>query len=301
MPDPSPERNSAGKLERLLFFITPIIFTAILLGVLLTLFNIDISGGIKKAVSEIPLVKKIWPEAVLPEEDTQANEGLTAEASEKIIRELKQRLADKEAALIDAEQHAEKGEHTIIRLQEELEELRVQMQTKQQADRDYDEHLRELSAMYGKLSPAKAAKVMEQLAPDDQVLLLSGMKSDERRKVLERMDPKQAADATVRLKETVTAENLQVAALQARVKQLEEAVRSNSVETTSDKEIALSIAGMPPKNAAGLLLALAKSNRNQALSLLNSMNTQARSAILTAMSEQSQTETVKLASEWLSK
>lgn len=58
------KESSYSGFERFLFFVTPIIFAIILIGVLLTLFNANWRSQLVSIASEIPIVNK-W---VTPEE-----------------------------------------------------------------------------------------------------------------------------------------------------------------------------------------------------------------------------------------
>lgn len=56
------DEGSAGKLERFLFLMIPIIFTLVLLGVLLTLFNMDIRNNVLAIANKIPVIEKWVPD-----------------------------------------------------------------------------------------------------------------------------------------------------------------------------------------------------------------------------------------------
>ena len=288
------EQESGGGFEKLLFFITPAIFTVILIGVLFTLFNIDARHLVMKIGAEIPILNQ-W----LPKPDAQENAASTKmpeDTAEKIINELKKRLADGEAALAEAQALNQTYEQKIDELQEQLAAAQTEAEEKRLTAEEYKQQIRSLASMYGQLSPGKAAPILEQLTVEEQALILSEMKTDERARVLAKMDPKAAAEASIRLKDLQPAEDAQIAALQARIKQLEAAGREEEPSSVGDNDMERTFAGMDPQRSAELLLALNKTDRNQVLKMLKTMDNGTRSAVLSAMAEQSRTETAKLLS-----
>ena len=75
--------------------------------------------------------------------------------------------------------------------------------------------------MFGQISPSKAAPILESMAMEEMVLIMDAMRPEIRVSVMEKMTPKVAAEATVRLKDTVPAKDRQIAALQARLDEYE--------------------------------------------------------------------------------
>src|SRR5690606_36912857 len=111
----------------------------------------------------------------------------------------------------------ESKDQSIKTLEEQLKALQEQETIKTQSEEQYKQQIQQLANMYAKMSPSKAAPILENMTLKETVLVLSVMNADDRGKVLEKMDPKLAADASIQLKDMVPAKDLQIAALQERL------------------------------------------------------------------------------------
>ena len=87
--------------------------------------------------------------------------------------------------------------------------------------------------MYADMSPSKAAPILQNMTNEEMVLLLSAMQSTARTKVLEKMDPKTAADVTMMMKDAKPSGDLALDALQSRLKK--ETAATTTTSTTNSK------------------------------------------------------------------
>nr|WP_255807550.1 hypothetical protein [Cohnella mopanensis] len=150
--------------------------------------------------------------------------------------------------------------------------------------------------MYGKMTPSKAAPILENMTLDESALVLGEMSVTERGKVLERMTPKKAADVTMKLKDSESVDNREISALQSRIKELE--LKAGEESTTLDTvEINRTFSAMKPSNAAALLLQLAGTNQSKVLRILSVLDDAPRSDILSSMSELNKKTTANLVSK----
>lgn len=132
------------------------------------------------------------------------------------------------------------------------------------------------------------------MTKNELVLVLGMMKPDERVKVLERMDPAKAAEASILLKDQTSVRDTQIAALQERLNQSVSATSQADTHLSKD-DLGSTFANMTPKSAATVLIEMQKSNPDKVLSILKSMDSMGRSRVLSAVSEQSK-ETAALLS-----
>ena len=146
------------------------------------------------------------------------------------------------------------------------------------------------------MTPSKAAPIIEKLTLHERVLVLGAMRTDDRVKILEKMDPKIAAETTILLKDTVPVKDTEIAALQERLKQYELA-SSNDPEKLSSFDLGNTFAGMTPQSAAVVLVEMMKSNQPQVVAIMKAMDTQARSRILTAMADVSKESAAAITAE----
>ncbi|SDC86237.1 Flagellar motility protein MotE, a chaperone for MotC folding [Paenibacillus sp. UNCCL117] len=297
----SEQSASYGAMERfLIWFLIPFVFTAVLLGVLLTIFDYDIMNSALKTANKIPIVGRMIP---VPQSETpaassgdnQVKQEEAAPTPEEKAQEIAREAASKDAELQKAEAAIQQRDQTIKDLQLKNSELEEQMKSKAQSDEEYTAQIQQLAAMYAKMTPSKSAPILENLTLSEQVLVLSMMKTDERVKVLEKMDPKKAAEASILLKDQKQARDMQIAALQERLKQATVPAAAAATDQLSKDDLGSTFANMTPKSAATVLLELQNTNPEKVISILKSVDNAGRSKILSAISDASK-ETAALIS-----
>jgi len=292
---PDVEKGSYSGFERFLFFMTPILFTAVLLGVLLLMFNADWRNSALELGNKIPVVKSILPNPSKPSDaaDPQSDETLTVNNAKAKVDELTALLSDRETALTQATAQTETQKKQIAEMQAKLDELTKSSEEKTITTDAYRSRISSLAGMYGKMTPSKAAPILENMTLEESALVLGAMSDNERGRVLERMTPKKAADVTMKLKDSDTVEDREIAALQSRVKELEasSAEASDSLDTA---ELNRTFSGMKPQKAAELLLQMASTNPSKVLRVLSALDDGARSRVLDEMSAQNKKATANL-------
>lgn len=299
------EKGYSG-FERFMFFVTPILFTIVLLGVLLTLFNFDLRNKVLTVGDSIPFLNEVLPDPVA-ESETSAGDGnadaadasKAAQEQNVLIAQLKQQLTAKEKALQTATDKQTAADKQISDLQNQVKQLSAQKEesdTSKLSDEEYAAKIKALADTYAKMSPSKAAPIMEAMELDEAVLVLNSMRTDDQAKVLEKMTPKTAAEATVKLKDIKSAKDQQIAALQARLsKQTTKTEEpSSSLSTTQLKE---TFTNMAAANAAELLIKMSEVSPSKVLRILNAVDSSARSSILSEMSSLNEGITAQLVSK----
>lgn len=293
--------SSYGAMERfLIWFLIPFVFTAVLLGVLLTIFDYDVMNSVLRAANKVPIVNNIIPDPKPSASDSktsttasQSNAGGNT-ASEETVQSLTAKLTEKDLEITKINSMIQQRDQMIKELQLKNSSLEEQVKSKTLSDEEYTAHIQQLASLYAKMSPSKSAPIMENLTAPELVLVLSMMKTDERVKVLEKMDPKKAADASILLKDQTTAKDREIAALQERVKELSKPAAAATQKISKD-DLGATFSNMTPKSAAVVLMEMQNSNPDKVISILSSMDSAGRSKVLTAISEQSK-ETAALLS-----
>ncbi|MGG4395391.1 primosomal protein [Paenibacillus thiaminolyticus] len=288
--------------ERFLFFATPILFTIILLAVLLTLFNANWRNQMIALAENIPIVNE-WissdkdkAEGKEPGKAKKENKNIQKEQEEQIA-ELKALLASKDADLRNLADARKTLEEQVANLNKEIKDLRAERREEQVTEEQYAQQVKDLANLYAKMMPSKSAPILENLATEELVLVLDAMKQEDRAKILEKMNPKVAADASIQLKDVKPADNLEVRALQARLKKNEATKEAhNGLDRT---QLSQTFSSMTPKSAASILLETAKISPEKALNVLNSVDDATRSRLLNAMTEEDKQATAKLVSKLL--
>jgi flagellar motility protein MotE (MotC chaperone) len=288
------EKGSYSGFERFLFFVTPILFTAVLLGVLLLMFNSEWRDAALKFGNNIPVIKSILPDPV-QSTDPVANtdEELTVNNAKAKVDELSARLADRESLLVQATDQTVQQKQQIEQMQTQIDQLTKASSEQTITSEAYKARISSLADMYGKMTPSKAAPILENMTLDESALVLGAMSDTVRGRVLERMTPKIAADVSMKLKDADTVDNREIAALQSRIKELE-SYAGVGASTLDTAELNRTFSVMKPANAAVLLLQMAGDNQSKVLRILGVLDDTARSGILSAMSDQDKKTTAML-------
>ncbi|WP_233147038.1 MotE family protein [Paenibacillus selenitireducens] len=300
MNDADVEKSSYSGFERFLFFVTPIIFTVVLLIVLLALFNYPVRNSLLEMAQSIPIVKNWVPEPTSSNGSTKGNDGSAKKNAnqEKKINELNDLLASKDAELKKATAMIEQKDAEISTLKQNVQQSEQKLVDKGQTDEQYQAQITSLANMYAQMQPSKSAPIIENLTLEEQVLVLNAMKPSDRVKILEKMTPKVAADATIRLKDVQSSENLAIAALQSRIAKVDANAKKDST-SLDNQQLSQTFMTMTPKNAAKIVLDTTKISEDKALRILRSVDDATRSQILAAM--QDTDANAKVAAKLLSK
>jgi flagellar motility protein MotE (MotC chaperone) len=282
--EPNIEKQTYGAFERLLYiFLIPLIFVTILLGVLLSLFDYDVMNSFLKVANKIPVIEKVIPD---PKVDTAVTPGqpnlpiADPEASEP------EAAADKlnklEAEIQLSGQTIGEKDKTINELKSQVAALEEQLKAKAKSDEEYKAQIQQLAGVYAKMSPSKSAPILENLTLKEQVLILAEMKPDDRVKVLEKMNPAIAAEASIGLKDLIPSKDLQIAALQERLK-LNQKETAPVNDQVSLENLGQTFADMVPKSAADILIEMNTASRSKVISILKAMDSAPRARVLAAI------------------
>ncbi|MBB6732852.1 MgtE protein [Cohnella zeiphila] len=288
------EKSSYSGFERFLFFLTPVLFTAVLLGVLMLLFNSNWRHSALEIGNKIPLLSSVIPD---PAEPSQAagngGQQLTVDNARQKVDELNAQLLEKQTALQQEQGKTAEQQKTIDDLKNQISSLNKQIEDKTITAQQYDDKIKSLASMYGKMTPSKAAPIFEKMTVEEAALVLGAMSDTERGRILEKMTPTVAADVTTRLKDADTVQNQEIAALQARIKQLEDQL-GNGASTLDMTQLKMTFTSMQPAKAATLLLQMASSDQAKTIKILEALDDSSRSQVLAAMSDEDKKATGKL-------
>ncbi|ETT52298.1 MULTISPECIES: MotE family protein [Paenibacillus] len=300
--DSDMEKESGGGWEKFLMISIPIVFTVVLLGVLLTLFNVDIRNNLFEFANKIPVVKEWVPDPVLdPEKEKLEKSEQQVESAEATIEKLKSQVTAKETELKAAQEATTTEAKKATDLQKKLDDAEKAAETATAAtpetESDYQKQIKDLAKMYADMSPSKAAPILQNMTNEEMVLLLNAMQSSARTKVLEKMDPKTAADVTMMMKDAKPSGDLALDALQSRLKK--ETTATSTASTTTSKnldknQLSQTFASMSASSGAKLLLETYKLSPDKTLTILNSVDDATRSQLLENMSSEDSVETAKI-------
>lgn len=289
-------------LERfLVFFIIPLIFTGILLTVMMSLLGYNVLGGLQNAAHQVPLFGKWVPassQSAKPASAVQASASSAAAVKaaanmQKAIGDLKTQLAAKVTEIKKLNGQISTKEQSLKDMQSQMDTLKKQFNAKTTSAAEYEQKIQNLANVYAQMIPTKAGKILDNLSMQELVLVLSQMKQSDRVNVLQSMDPQKAADASIQLKDVVPAKDLQLAALQSKIRELEKAVAAkkttasnaaSSKKTMTLTDLGKTFANMQPGSAADILSQMETGDPKKVLAILTAMDAKPRSDVLTAMS-----------------
>ncbi|MGQ3480482.1 MotE family protein [Paenibacillus sp. TY11] len=304
-------KESGGGFERFMFFLIPIVFTLVLVGVLLTLFNMDFRSEMISLGNKIPVVKNWIPEPKDKATQTkEADQKAQSESSEATIEQLKVDLAKQTEELKKATAAKTTQDKKVTELQNQVNTLQTQQEQQSQASQQgqagtqttggttnedpYVKQARDLASMYEGMTASKAAPIMENLTTEETVQLLSYMDPANSAKILQKMDAKKAADITMALKNVTPSTDLSVAALQSRLKKDQGTTAGTTGKSLQSTQISSTFASMDKKSGAELILQTYKISPDKALIILNTVDDSTRASLLQNMSAKDAGQTAKI-------
>ncbi|KOS04006.1 kinesin [Paenibacillus polymyxa] len=306
-------KESGGGFERFMFFLIPIVFTIVLVGVLLTLFNMDFRSEMISLGNKIPVVKNWIPEPKDKATQTkEADQKAQSESSEATIEQLKADLAKQTEELKKATAAKTTQDKKVTELQNQVNTLQTQQEQEQQSQASqpgqagtqttggttnedpYVKQARDLASMYEGMTASKAAPIMENLTTEETVQLLSYMDPANSAKILQKMDAKKAADITMALKNVTPSTDLSVAALQSRLKKDQGTTAGTTSKSLQSTQISSTFASMDKKSGAELILQTYKISPDKALNILNTVDDSTRGSLLQNMSAKDAAQTAKI-------
>ncbi|AOK92366.1 MULTISPECIES: magnesium transporter MgtE N-terminal domain-containing protein [Paenibacillus] len=304
-------KESGGGFERFMFFLIPIVFTIVLVGVLLTLFNMDFRSEMISLGNKIPVVKNWIPEPKDKATQTkEADQKAQSESSEATIEQLKADLAKQTEELKKATAAKTTQDKKVTELQNQVNTLQTQQEQQSQASQPgqagtqttggttnedpYVKQARDLASMYEGMTASKAAPIMENLTTEETVQLLSYMDPANSAKILQKMDAKKAADITMALKNVTPSTDLSVAALQSRLKKDQGTTAGTTSKSLQSTQISSTFASMDKKSGAELILQTYKISPDKALNILNTVDDSTRGSLLQNMSAKDAAQTAKI-------
>ncbi len=309
--------KEGGGLGRFLVIATPILFTLVLVGAIIMLFNVNLRNTMFSTLDKIPVVKNFVPSA---DNSSSSNPATNqAQSTAATVDQLKQQLSD-------AQQKNSEQATQIKTLQDQLNTQSGASGTNGTSttgsnttgttasgagttgsgttgttsgtsttgtptvQTEQDKQLKLLANVYSDMSSSKAASIMQNMTTDEQVLIFSKMNAESQAGILQKMDPKVAAETSLALKNATAAS---LAALQTKT-----AGAQNTAPTTSTKldsqAMAQTFTTMPASSAASLLLQTSKTSQTKALQILNNLDDSTRAGILSAMSTQDPAATAQI-------
>lgn len=294
------EKESGG-MGRFLFIATPILFTLVLVGVIVMLFNVDLRNSMFSTLDKIPIVKNWVPSA---DKGSSATASTTQSQSDSAtVDKLKKELAASKAT---QEEQAK-----------EIDTLKKNATTNANGTsttpattgttpattgtttgtgttstgtstlNDYQKQVKNVAKIYSNMSSSKAAAILQNMTTPQQVEILNAMNASDQAGILQKMDAKVASVTSLALQNATTT----VAPTPA---------SSNTSSKLDDQALAQTFTSMPAASAADLLLQTAKGSQAKVLKVLNTMDDSTRAGILSAMSTKDPAATVKIINQLMS-
>lgn len=286
------EKQGYSGIERMLFFVTPLLFTVVLVMVLFVVFNPSLRERLIDAGRGVPVVGALLPgdasepegSAVLKEQDDKRLASLQAELS---AAKAKLEAADSEKSGLEAQ---------VKSLQEQIDGLIKTSDAEKLSAEQYQGKIAELAGMFASMTASKAAPILENMTLEESILVLGSMDSRAQGAILAKMDPKRAAQTAARMKDSEPVKDQQIAALQSRLR-----LEATSTETASailnQEQLTKTFESMNAAQAAPLLLQMADMSASKVLRILSSVSDATRSSLVAEMSKTDKKMTSQLVSK----
>ncbi|SDT45848.1 Flagellar motility protein MotE, a chaperone for MotC folding [Paenibacillaceae bacterium GAS479] len=275
------EKQGYSGMEKFLFFVTPLLFTVVLVMVLFVVFNPSLRERLVEAGQGIPVVG-----ALLPEPTGNGQKAANTQGSELDRKQLASLQADLQAAQakLAAAQDEKTGLETQIKtLQDQIDGLIKSGDAEKLSAEQYKSKIDELAGMFASMSASKAAPILQSMTLEESVLVLSSMDARAQGGILAKMDPKRAAQTAARMKDDEPVKDQQIAALQSRL-QLEATATTGTSTILNQEQLTKTFESMNAAQAAPLLLQMADVSPSKVLRILGGVSDTTRSSIVAEMS-----------------
>lgn len=189
------ESKVYSKFQWFLFVIViPTLFTITLALVLLTIAGVNVFEYAKVIGQNTPIISKYVPKEADPVVEKKEN-------LEHQISSLEGKIQEKDEKIADLEKKLEGQRIEISYLQEEIFSLEEQLLLKEEEQKKHTKTIAEISKLYETMSPKNAAVIIPKLDNEEAISILSALKTETVSKILEKMDPEDAAKYTQLLTE----------------------------------------------------------------------------------------------------
>lgn len=180
------EARKYSKFEWFFYLIfIPLLFTAVLSGIILQFFGYNVTGKLMTAARHTPVVKNWVPADASAVVQQSINASIQKQLDDVNNQLLKEK--SKETAL-QSDNLAKTS--MISSLKAQIDALQQQINNKQ----SYADVIAAQVKAFSQMDPEKAATLISALPDDQAKKILVGMKSDAEAAVLEKMDPERASE-----------------------------------------------------------------------------------------------------------
>lgn len=284
--------KSYSKLEWLFYIIIlPIVFISILTFVVLWFLDFEIKDKILSTLNEIPVIEKLIDDEQF-NDSTYVNPNPSKKELQVTVDELKNTLSERNISIEKYESNVLQKEDEIALLNQQIEDLQLQLTEKEQSEIEREEEIANLAKVYENMNAKNSASLLSELSTEEAVLILNSMSIDGISEVLAKMDPEQAADLSILLKDQKYDKDADIQALQERINQLvrENDALNKDITTlmTSGinldyEQLATTFANMDPSSAADALSRMFYMDREKTVKVFSAMDTYSRSLIFNEM------------------
>ncbi|HEY8342568.1 MAG TPA: hypothetical protein VIK75_06165 [Calditerricola sp.] len=265
----------------------PVLFAAGLLGIVLTFLGVDVPGALWRGANAVPGLGYLVPDppGSSGAKDAEHPAGNAAAEADRSV--LQAQLQAKDAEIRTLRERLAERDREIESLNQKIASLQQELRGKRLTDEEREARLKEMAQLYAGMSPTKAARILEAMTREEAALVLARMRPETRARVLAQMRPQRAAELSMRLANETPAEDPDIAALQARIAELERQLDAAERRAASSvQEVAASLARMSPKEAAGVVRELTRQQPNHAVAVLAAMEAGARGAIFDQLAKE---------------
>lgn len=163
----------------------PIVFTAILAGVILSLLGVNVIEKAKDAVASVPFVA----DYVAPEEEEEPVD----------VAAFEQTIAEQQAEVERLQSELTSKEEEISQLEMELVQLAESQTIERELAAREEQELEDIAKTYEAMSAKNAAAIISDLPIEEALLHISQVSIDVRADILGKMDSELAAELMSRL------------------------------------------------------------------------------------------------------
>ncbi len=183
----NPKKNQEKKpniFQWLIVILVPLIFALLIAVIILYFMGVDVGKYTKETLNKVPFIDE---QVTTDQEELHANQ----------LAEKDQQIENLQEEIDALQYEAQTKDGTISDLEEEISDLSselVELEDAQDSDTENLDAFDELAASFAAMKPKTAAPIMETMETDIAVPLLRQLDSEVRGEILGEMDPEIAAE-----------------------------------------------------------------------------------------------------------
>lgn len=189
------EEKPYNKFQWVLIAIIPLFFVILLTLIVMSVAGVNVFQYGKEIGNKIPGIS-----SMLQDEEEKEEDRSTVQYQQKIV-DLEAEIADVNAQMAELENTLISKDEEIQSFNIERQRLQLEIEELELAQEDNRRAFKDIIRTYESMSPKKAAQIITALEEEEAIKVLANIKADALSKIMEKMNPADAARLMQQLSE----------------------------------------------------------------------------------------------------